>query len=138
MTQNRPIKFRAYLKAINKMVEVNEINWYENSDDKGNISSIRYAGETKYAHHYFEFDPNDVILMQYTGYKDMKGKEVYEGDIVRYYDDIYEVRWIWVGFYLRSIQDDGFDELATTENFIEGIGNIYENPELLETKKEKI
>jgi hypothetical protein len=76
--------------------------------------------------------------MQYTGYKDMKGKEVYEGDIVRYYDDIYEVRWIWVGFYLRPIQDDGFDELATTENFIEVIGNIYENPELLETKKEKI
>ncbi len=138
MTQNRPIKFRAYLKDINKMVEVNEINWYENLDDKGNISSIRYAGETKYAHHYFEFDPDDVILMQYTGYKDMKGKEVYEGDIVRYYDDIYEVRWIWVGFYLRSIQDDSFDELATTENFIEVIGNIYENPELLNDEKEKV
>ena len=138
MTQNRPLKFRAYLKDINKMVEVNEINWYENFGEKGNISSIRYAGETKYAHHYFEFDPNDVILMQYTGYKDMKGREVYEGDIVRYYDDRYEVKWIWAGFYLRSIQDDGFDELATTENFIEVIGNIYENPELLETKKEKI
>lgn len=138
MTQNRPIKFRAYLKDINKMVEVNEINWYENSDDKGNISSIRYAGETKYAHHYFEFDPDTVILMQYTGYKDMKDREVYEGDIVRYYDDIYEVRWIWVGFYLRSIQDNGFDELATNENFVEVIGNIYENPELLNDEKEKV
>lgn len=137
MEQNRPIKFRAYLKDINKMVEVNEINWYENLDDKGNISSIRYAGETKYVHHYFEFDPNDVILMQYTGYKDMKGKEVYEGDIVRYYDYIYEVKWMWAGFYIHSLQN-GFDELATTENFIEVIGNIYENPELLETKKEKI
>ena len=137
MTQNRPIKFRAYLKDINKMVEVNEINWYENSDDKGNISSIRYAGETKYAHHYFEFDPNDVVLMQYTGYKDMKDREVYEGDIVRYYDDIYEVKWMWAGFYIHSLQD-GFDELATNENFVEVIGNIYENPELLETKKEKI
>ena len=137
MTNMRPIKFRAYLKDINKMVEVNEINWYENSDDKGNISSIRYAGETKYAHHYFEFDPNDVILMQYTGYKDMKGREVYEGDIVRYYDDIYEVKWMWAGFYIHSLQN-GFDELATNENFVEVIGNIYENPDLLETKKEKI
>ena len=138
MTQNRPIKFRAYLKDINKMVEVNEINWYENSDDKGNISSIRYAGETKYAHHYFEFDPNDVILMQYIGYKDMNGKEIYEGDVVCFDEELYEVKWMWAGFYLRSIQDDGFDELATTENFIEVIGNIYENPELLETKKEKV
>lgn len=137
MTQNRPIKFRAYLKAINKMVEVNEINWYENSDDKGNISSIRYAGETKYAHHYVEFDPNTVILMQYTGYKDMKDREVYEGDIVRYYDDIYEVKWMWAGFYIHSLQN-GFDELATNENFVEVIGNIYENPELLNDKKEKI
>jgi uncharacterized phage protein (TIGR01671 family) len=136
MTQNRPIKFRAYLKDINKMVEVNEINWYENLDDKGNISSIRYAGETKYAHHYFEFDPNDVVLMQYTGYKDMKGKEIYEGDIVRYYDDIYEVKWMWAGFYIHSLQN-GFDELATNENFVEVIGNIYENPELLNDEKEK-
>lgn len=138
MTQNRLIKFRAYLKAINKMVEVNEINWYENSDDKGNISSIRYAGETKYAHHYFEFDVNnDVILMQYTGYKDMNGKEIYEGDIVRYYDDIYEVKWMWAGFYIHSLQN-GFDELATNENFVEVIGNIYENPELLNDEKEKV
>ena len=133
MTQNRPIKFRAYIKNINKMVEVNEINW----DEKGNISSIGYPSQTKYVNHYLEFDPNNVILMQYTGYKDMRGKEVYEGDIVKYYNDIYQVKWIWVGFYIRSIQG-GFDELATTENLIEVIGNIYEKPELLENKKEKL
>jgi len=138
MTQNRPIKFQAYLKDINKMVEVTEINWYDNLYEKGNISSIRYAGETTYAHHYFEFDPNNVILMQYTGYEDKNGKEIYEGNIVEYYDTLYEVRWMLGGFYITDIKEGGFLEVATNERYMKVVGNIYENPELLADKKEEL
>lgn len=138
MTQNRPIKFKAYLTDINKMVEVTEINWYNNLYEKGNISSIRYAGETTYAHHYFEFDPNNVILMQYTGYKDKNGKEIYEGAIVKYYDELYEVHWMLGGFYIVDIKEGGFSEVATNERYMEVVGNIYENPESYDIKKEEL
>lgn len=121
MTQNRPIKFRAYLKDSNEMVKVGAMDW----DYEGNLLCLNYPKGKAY----FEYE-DDIALMQYTGYKDKNGKEIYEGDIVEYYDDIYQVQWIWVGFYIRCIHG-GFDELATTENFIEVIGNIYENPKVI-------
>lgn len=77
-------------------------------------------------------------LMQYTGLKDKNGTEIYEGDIVKddcglmgnvtysskEYDGI-------AGFMVFDVYDglqnrDGFWHL------VEVIGNIYENPELLE------
>ena len=136
MTQNRPMKFRAYIKNINKMVEVNEINWCDNLYEKGNISSIRYVGET-YVHHYLEFDPNNTVLMQYTGYEDKNDVEIYEGDIVEYYDELFEIKWMLGGFYMRDFKKGGFLEVATSERYMEVVGNIYKNPELLEDKKER-
>lgn len=114
MTQNRPIKFRAYIKNINKMVEVNEINW----DEKGNISSIGYPSQTKYVNHYLEFDPNNVILMQYTGFCDKNGKEIYESDIIECNNSV---------FYIVTNLVKGMPYIKYAV-----IGNVYENPELLE------
>lgn len=73
-------------------------------------------------------------LMQSTGLKDKNGTEIYEGDIVKnIYDEIYVVKWFDAGFYLEERYNGGFDysELHFGNNK-EVIGNIYENPELLE------
>jgi len=103
-----------------------------------------------YEENYTMFDFNDGILMQYTGLKDKKGKDIYEGDIIRYDSDesmnkwvrgeIAEVIYIPARFLLRM---SPFNEISSNVNImrndvedcVEVIGNIYENPELLEETK---
>lgn len=74
-------------------------------------------------------------LMQYTGLKDKNGREIYEGDIVRIGDELVEeVKWIAEGDWLADKQPMvGFVSHGTIYKGspVEVIGNIYENPELL-------
>ena len=89
------------------------------------------------------------ILMQSTGLNDKNGKEIFEGDVVKYYYDDND----WVIFVFEQQQDRtvvgiGFDviqqsdknvighdiRLYRSEEHFEIIGNIHENPELLEEK----
>ena len=76
----------------------------------------------------------DRVVMMSTGLKDINDTEIYEGDIIKNsYDEIYTVKWFDAGFYLEEKYNGGFDyhELHFGDNK-KVIGNIYENPELLE------
>lgn len=86
------------------------------------------------------------VTMQSTGLKDKNDKLIYEGDIVVFYFDNDEMVGVisWssdyqVGFYVNTT--DYFKDkyitdykLLYSENY-EVIGNIYENPELLEVEQ---
>ncbi len=74
-----------------------------------------------------------VELCQYTGLKDVNGKEIYEGDIVRTFGESFIVFYSQeqVGYLLKDT--DGYLETIRTYR-VEVLGNIYENPELLEEK----
>lgn len=90
-------------------------------------------------------DNFDYPLMQYTGLQDKNGRDIYEGDIVRVNDDwddpsTHEVNWggeypafeLYPGFDLES--NNLMSALAGEGGMtVEVIGNIYENPELLES-----
>ena len=78
------------------------------------------------------------FVMQYTGLKDKRQKEIYEGDLVK---DGKGEKWIieWcdqeVGWRLyKTFIYKNTTDVPSVVDFldIEVIGNVYENPELLE------
>lgn len=83
-------------------------------------------------------------LGQYTGLTDKNGKRIFEGDILNIVDE-YGNSCIWSVDYKESafyVNQKGVNYSTYLGDFnnscydIEVIGNIYDNPELLETKKE--
>lgn len=135
---NREIKFRGYGIAEKKWIYgygLHEVIYrYENGETKATWLTIDIKNISMV---------HDESAGEYTGIKDYEGKEIYEGDIV-------EVE------IMESIFDDS--KLIGVVEMIEGcwcvvndkkkvaknlwsetdvnrvIGNIYENPELLEVK----
>ncbi len=128
---SREIKFRAWDKKEQKM----------------NI--VCRLGTKGFSHHFWSNDPvicdnrqSDYVryeFMQFTGLHDKYEKEIWEGDIVKFHaamsQPISDVYWK-NGFYMRN-----WEHLELDSTFFkhckmwEVIGNIYENPELLEGEK---
>ena len=89
-------------------------------------------------------DFSDVELMQSTGLKDKNGKEIFEGDIITNGTSIVDVKsHPTLGFYTVVNGEERFfgsnisikdfeNDVEEFSSVTEIIGNIYENPELLE------
>jgi len=121
----RTIKFRAWDKQEKEMVQVMAINWDINTGELEDISCTGYH------------DPVDRYeLMQFTGLKDANGIEIFEGDIIkpnkRDGDENTVVNYLEV----CGSDDMGLDMYGIPIYYSGGIviGNIYQNPELLEGK----
>jgi uncharacterized phage protein (TIGR01671 family) len=103
-----------------------------------------YASDHDYEDGYFRYQLrnndkpyNDNIIMQFTGLHDKNGKEIYEGDIVRFYiEDVHDIQGIGyvvfrTGCFTVTAEKDYFPCLdSVSQKHITVIGNIYENPEL--------
>ena len=77
----------------------------------------------------------DWTLMQYTGLKDKNGKEIYEGDVVKsdWYNDEQRITGARVIFTSGCFTCIGLKHKLYLYPELEVIGNIYENPELINT-----
>lgn len=84
---------------------------------------------------------------QYTGMKDINGKMIFEGDIVVLNEDVKkafdvddgEVKYGWGGFYIKEFSIlNSLNALSSYDCILRGkvIGNIYDNPELLEVQND--
>jgi len=133
---NREIKFRAWDKLKHKMMETSYFDmWYytiAENDETGRSRACECKDQQDYCRANLE-------IMQFTGLKDTDGKEIYEGDIL-YTSDLYRKHFV-VGYSGRSFElydnKDGvvFDPNNDWSEY-EVVGNIYENPELLEKKND--
>lgn len=130
------LRFRAWLKKEQKMDnEIDHISWLE--DELYCIGDgITYMVSAE-----------DLVLMQSTGLRDKTGKEIFDGDIVRttrflgradeiggFYE--YEKDYVGVVKVLEGswVIDTGIVAVRLWSEIDESevLGNIYENPELLE------
>lgn len=119
-------KFRAWSKGANMFLDITGFE-----TEKGEIYGIFHDGD------YIGYDKEDIDLIQYTGLKDKNDKEIFEGDIVQVsghpfrgsidIDGNYEVGY---NEYMELCCGSWY--LFRMRHWAEVIGNIYENPELLE------
>ncbi len=137
-------KFRAWDKRFSEFVE----DFFVSEDGK----IYKKSTDTGYGIAISKETSDKVILMQSTGILDKNSQEIFEGDVVSRNSGMPSVvefgKWIYeedfgykiknIGFYLNSSYDDdeffqAMDYEDIRKNY-EVIGNIYENPELLEDK----
>lgn len=92
---------------------------------------------------------DNLVIMQSTGLFDKNNKEIFEGDIIANGPDVMCMkRHNTLGFYVEkkgkvefiadcAVLEDFEEDAKEIADSLEIIGNIYENPELLEEKDEK-
>lgn len=135
----REVKFRVWDKKTKKMRQMDSISFGITSVDKERYPVVNLLGRDCIENKdiLLHREGNQYILMQYTGLKDKNGREIYEGDILQGEDfkrpslvewsDVYcSMDLKLIGTTLSCIMD------KSCGNRSEIIGNIYENPELLE------
>ena len=146
-------KFRAWDKVFKEMVQVNALV-FDEQVIKATYKNGNIAKE----------DVKEYVLMQSTGLFDKNGKEIFEGDILKFNDEWEDycqegyvdgssegINYVLIGsemtyfifektkypdsslFYYVNEEHLTFQEVMEDNEFeFEIVGNIYENPELLE------
>lgn len=118
-------KFRAWLKNDKEMIDADEIHF-----DNGQLDFIGDAIT-------FMRMADEVELMQSTGLFDKNGQEIFEGDILKsnkYTTSVFYERGAYRVKLRRTLNTTvTMDVISFIQKYkTKIVGNIYENPELLE------
>ncbi|NGL29426.1 hypothetical protein G0V48_00970 [Staphylococcus aureus] len=124
------LKFRAWDKLGKEMHKVSAIDF----SSKG-ARIIRLAGVQSNGKGDHKRWHSSVELMQSTGFKDVNGVEIYEGDIVQdsYSGEVSFIEFQEGAFYITC--SNVTELISENDDIIEIIGNIFENEELLEAMR---
>ncbi|WP_345912106.1 YopX family protein [Bacillus altitudinis] len=122
----REIKFRAFEEHSKRMFYNVQSGIYMDPDEIESFDEI--LGLARYK------------VMQFTGLKDKNGDEIYEGDFVKIISSYYGQEIIATVRYENSLasfvfetgEDQGYSRIDASFKDIKVVGNIYEDPDLLE------
>ena len=131
------ILFRGQTRRKNEWAKMPSSNWVYGGifvpEDNLNFAIIIAQQENTVEKHSVYGD----TVGQYTGLTDKNGKKIFEGDIVRYGDTIHQVVFeqrnttAYFGLVYSEVETMPFGHYQDLTQ-IEVIGNIYDDPELLE------
>ena len=121
-------RFRAWHKTWEEMGKVKRIRF----GDDGNVTTVLFKDETLGAN----LKIDEIELMQSTGLLDKNEQEIFEGDILKdgseYGRAVYDPdRTMW------RVYGKDFDDALSDWWTGRVVGNIYENPELLEADHDR-
>lgn len=126
----REIKFRAWVIRSEAMDKINMMRYEDNQTIFG-----------------WKGDGVTMEIMQFTGLMDKNGKEIYEGDVIKFKVDFPDaefdngvVRFAAGGHWTSQTEDDLEELLSEELKDLKGevIGNIHEHPELLKSMTKDI
>ena len=136
-------RFRAWNKATKEMYGADEIIAINFEEKEICVQTIYFEQGLPDSRDLDYYDFDDIVLMQSTGMRDKNDREIFEGDIVKVTDvdertnfpdggigTICGLDEIFMWYIDGQVHNGLFD--ISQEYYIEVIGNIYENQELLE------
>lgn len=145
--KNNRFRFRAW-DEDNKRMLYNIENAYDGDgveDEEGTEVEDCYVDCFSSFFPYNDDENEEFVVEQCTGLKDKNGRLIYENDVVKitgdvmtiplkYMDCLFKVIWANIGFFFEPLNEkDGLGFCECWE--YEVVGNLHENPELLEEKK---
>ena len=136
----RDIKFRAWDKQTKRLFQVQTLQFYgaNNTVDACWTNGVDFDGESTLGEPELN-NLNNLVLMQYTGLKDKKGVEIFEGDVL--FHPLQGRRKVFypyservASYGLRDI-DNGFGSTLQDSHAVwEVIGNIWEDGDLIDSE----
>ena len=128
-------KFRVWLTDIDQMLRVKALVFEK--DKTRCVCGYSFD---------FYLEDENATIMQLTGLRDKNGKEIFEGDIVQFEDCYTETDFLYVNTGIVEWSQGSFTitnrDSVEMGDLLDGefldvtiIGNVYENPELLEEKE---
>ncbi|CAG5295166.1 phage protein [Streptococcus pneumoniae] len=160
-------RYRAWIKTEKRMFFSDDILAIDYENKEIVTQQVYFESGLAVERDIYCYDFDDIELMQSTGLKDKNGKEIFEGDILKFNDEWNEychegyvdgsvegVNYVEVVkgeacfefgktrypesslFIYMEDEHLSFAELVKDKDFgFEIIGNVYENPELLEVNE---